>query len=482
MTGPRFTIAVGDPRSLAWHWVLDQVFGDWLGLSFDVAQGVAGQVSLTAEGKRIVWPDLLISDYKARIDMQGLGQATLDLTDFDGFEEDRLPILLGAGEITRESDAITLGFDPVAMVFFLLSGMEETLVKARDPHDRFSAAQSFIATQGWLERAVADENVEVLRQLMTALWPGLAFATRQGGTVVSCDVDQPFSPDLRKPYPWVRAVGGDLLSRKSVALAARRGLNGVLAPLGWNGLDLSYSFPRYLDVLKRTGLKASFYIISGHSGGAIDGCYTLDEVPIRRLLSTLADAGHELGVHGSYNSYRDPQVMQVERANLLRTCEDLGLDTQGADAHGRGNRQHFLRWDGQVTPDHLDATGFTYDTSGSFADRPGFRYGTARPFTMWSWQTHAALSLRQHPLIAMECSVISDRYMGLKYGEEAYALMRRLQARAIRYGGDFTLLWHNSFFNRSEDWTLFETLLEDSGTSTASALCPKCLYSSLTGG
>lgn len=462
MTALRITIEVGAPRSAAWHWVLDQVFGDWLGLSFDVMQGTAGQVSLAAEGKQIVWPDLLITNYKTRTNTQGLGQAMLDLAGFDGFEDHYLPVLLGEGRITHESETITLGFDPLATVFFLLSGMEETLIKDRDSHNRLSAAQSFIAAQGWLERAVVDEIVEVLRQLMMSLWPELGLTTRQGGTVVSCDVDQPFSPDLRKPYSWVRALGGDLLSRKSVRLAVRRGLNGFLAPLGWNGLDLSYSFPRYLEVLRRTGHKAAFYIISGHSGGAIDGCYTLDEPPLRRLLTTLADAGHEIGMHGSYNSYRSPDIILAERANLLRTCDDLGLQTQGAGAHVQGNRQHFLRWDGQVTPDHLARAGFSYDTSGCFADRPGFRYGTARPFTMWSWQTHATLSLRQHPLIAMECSVISDRYMGLGYGEAAYALMRRLRARATRYGGDFTLLWHNSFFNHPEDWALFEALLEDS--------------------
>ena len=59
----------------------------------------------------------------------------------------------------------------------------------------------------------------------------------------------------------------------------------------------------------------------------------------------------------------------------------------------------------------------------------------------------------------MECSVISDRYMGLGYSEEAFDLMLRLKERALRFGGDFTFLWHNSHFLNPEDWEFFEGML-----------------------
>ena len=50
------------------------------------------------------------------------------------------------------------------------------------------------------------------------------------------------------------------------------------------------------------------------------------------------------------------------------------------------------------------------------------------------------LSLRERSLIVMECSVIAERYLGLGYTDAALDLMLALKARALRYGGDFTLL------------------------------------------
>jgi len=107
----------------------------------------------------------------------------------------------------------------------------------------------------------------------------------------------------------------------------------------------------------------------------------------------------------------------------------------------------------------LASAGLKYDTSGSFADRPGFRYGTARPFPMWDWQANRPLALRQRPLILMECSVIADRYMGLGYSPEAWDVMTRLKERALMFGGDFTFLWHNSHLMNPEDWAFFEGLM-----------------------
>lgn len=139
---------------------------------------------------------------------------------------------------------------------------------------------------------------------------------------------------------------------------------------------------------------------------------------------------------------------------MIATCRDLGIDNSVS-----GNRQHYLRWDARETPDHLDAAGFEYDTSGGFADRPGFRYGTSRSFPMWSWKKNAPLSIVQRPLILMEGSVIDDRYLGMGNSRESMELMLRLKRHALAYGGDFTLLWHNSSLTTPEDRAFFQELI-----------------------
>ena len=78
---------------------------------------------------------------------------------------------------------------------------------------------------------------------------------------------------------------------------------------------------------------------------------------------------------------------------------------------------------------------------------------------MWSWRRLAPLRLRQHPLVMMESSVVFDDYLGLGYSPEALRLMHELKRQALHYGGDFTLLWHNSHFLTAWDREFFESLL-----------------------
>jgi hypothetical protein len=135
-------------------------------------------------------------------------------------------------------------------------------------------------------------------------------------------------------------------------------------------------------------------------------------------------------------------------------CDSLGIP--GAAV---GNRQHFLRWDAGENPDHLQSAGFEYDSTGSHADVPGFRFGTARPFRMWSWQENKSIRLEQRPLIVMENTVIEHDYLGLGCGEKALQTMLELRNRTLEQGGDFTFLWHNSSLTTPEERDLYEKLL-----------------------
>ena len=63
---------------------------------------------------------------------------------------------------------------------------------------------------------------------------------------------------------------------------------------------------------------------------------------------------------------------------------------------------------------------------------------------MYDLLNRRPLKVRERPLIVMECSVIADRYLGLGYTDQALDLMLTFKRRALRYGGNFTLLWHNS--------------------------------------
>lgn len=61
----------------------------------------------------------------------------------------------------------------------------------------------------------------------------------------------------------------------------------------------------------------------------------------------------------------------------------------------------------------------------------------------------------------MECSVIAERYLGLGYTDAALELMLALKARALRHGGDFTLLWHHSHLTTARDREFYQALVAE---------------------
>jgi len=58
----------------------------------------------------------------------------------------------------------------------------------------------------------------------------------------------------------------------------------------------------------------------------------------------------------------------------------------------------------------------------------------------------------------MEGSLFGKNYMNLSH-EEALAYAKKLKDQCRKYGGDFTLLWHNSSFQSERDWGVYEELI-----------------------
>ena len=59
----------------------------------------------------------------------------------------------------------------------------------------------------------------------------------------------------------------------------------------------------------------------------------------------------------------------------------------------------------------------------------------------------------------MEGSIISNTYEGLGYGNEALERFSVFIERCQDFDGDFTLLWHNSFFIKPESKDFYIEIL-----------------------
>lgn len=374
--------------------------------------------------------------------------------------EFHLPVIRGQLLANKEyvyregASNIEIGVDIFATVFAILSGEEEHQPSQRDRYYRFSARFSRANKEGYLDRPIVDEYVEILWAYIHELWPFIKRKRRIGKIKYSCDVDVPFDPAARNFKEFTKRVAADLVKRKDLRAPIDRFTNLLKVRKGQVIQDPNYEFDFIFNQIKHLEQPAVFYFLSTLKISKGQGWYKINDSNIKRLIKQIIEHGHAIGLHGSFGSFRDSAQLAKERCLLEDVCKQVG-----APLPITHNRQHYLQFDITSTPDILEANGITHDSSGSFAEFAGFRFGTAIPFPMWSWQEKRGLQLIQEPLVCMEASLLASNYMNLAHYPEAYNFATKLKQRALAYGGDFTLLWHNSHLKTEEDKALFSDLL-----------------------
>jgi len=199
-----------------------------------------------------------------------------------------------------------------------------------------------------------------------------------------------------------------------------------------------------MGMSERYGLKSTFFFKAGSSNPLYDNDYSLEDPWIQTLMQRAYERGHEIGIHPSYESYKDEKTLRLECERLRRVAESLGISQECW-----GSRQHYLRWENPTTWQICDESGLDYDSTLGFADHVGFRCGTCHEFPVFNLRTRKALRLRERPLIVMDTTLLAPEYMGLGT-EQALEWIERLSNTCRRFGGTFTLLWHNT--NLSQSW------------------------------
>ncbi len=350
--------------------------------------------------------------------------------------------------------SVALPVDIFGSAFFTLSRYEEAVKKKHDVHDRFPVTTSLAYQEDFLDRPIIDEYVEILWAKIKKLWPDLQRKKRQFRMRVSCDVDQAYSSYVKSVPLTIKKIAGDLIKRKSFGMAVNSGRNTIASAQGNFSFDPNHTFDWIMDVNEAVGNKVMFNFLAGRTVPDMDGIYSLDEDRIRELMRRIHARGHEIGLHGSYGTYKSPEELSLEVNQLHKTMYEEGIYQERL-----GNRQHYLRWCTPETARNLEQAGIDYDTTLGYAEQPGFRCGTCLEYSMYDLIERNQLHLKQRPLIVMECSLIDDFYLGLDHSDDVLQMILKLKDRTAQFCGNFTLLWHNSSFTTTKDCGLFEDVI-----------------------
>jgi hypothetical protein len=380
---------------------------------------------------------------------------------FDGLTiEAHLPVLFGRDPqsndfFTEDSHQISLGLDVFGSAFFMLSRYEEAVAPTLDGHGRCLGAMSSAAIFGFLHRPIIDEYTEILWACMTRLWPGLKRKSRVYAIAVSHDVDKPYEYAFRTPGGIARLMASQLVRSKDVRQAIVSARSWISARARVAAPDPCENFDAIMTASEKRGLRSAFYFIVDRPAGQMDCDYDFRHPLIQRLVQRISRRGHEIGLHGSYLSYCEPDRLTREFLALKDACAKLG-----ALQSKWGSRQHFLRWKTPETFIACSSAGIDYDSSLGYADMVGFRCGVCREYPAYDILNRKALALVERPLIAMDCTIMDQRYMALGTSEKAFEVLAGLKQTCRRFEGTFSLLWHNSRMVNVDELRLYLSVLD----------------------
>jgi hypothetical protein len=433
------------------RYIFDVVLSDWLGLDWQLRVEERPDVRISLDGdalgRCVLLPDVLLGTPAH----EWLTAASLPRPPLSSVEvgpagsgpltaSERLPALYRSPSTpaspVADPEADRLELDVFGSAFFMLTRYEEIVVSDRDRYGRFPASSSVAARAGLLRSPIVDAYVELLWSALERAWPGLPRRSRRFGVLITHDVDDPLATLGRSPPRVVRQLGADLLVRRDLGLAGRRVRAVAAARRGDHRLDPYNTFDFLMDVSERNDNRSAFYFLANRSPSPLDGTYMLEDPWVRSLIGHIHRRGHEVGLHASFHSYRDPARTKEEFDRLRAVAE-----AQGVRQQEWGGRQHYLRWDNPVTWANWSEAGLTYDITLAYHDAVGFRTGTCHPYRVFDLLERSPRELQERPFQVMDGTLFS--YMSLS-PDAAHAAVLELASECRRFGGSLGLLWHNS--------------------------------------
>lgn len=335
-----------------------------------------------------------------------------------------LTILYGTNYLERLKEETIIAFDIVGSTFFMASRWEEKLGPF-DQHNRFLAASSIAHKFGFLKRPIVHEYAVWLQKELET--QGLYIETQRiFKKVFSCDIDFPFYWD-HNPYGKLLSAFG----KKGLHFGLQQWRSYKQFKKGYKN-DPYFTFKRMMDDADHYDIELQFYMMSG-GNTKYDGMYELTDPRIRQLIQQIKARKHQIGLHGSYNSHSDADMILHEKKALEQVVgETITI-----------GRQHFLRFKLPLTWQILDHAGFSMDSTAGYADQPGFRCGLCIPFPVFDIILRKQLDLFEQPLILMDATI--RHYLDLN-AEAGIDIVNELTDQVKKHRGEFVFLWHNSSF------------------------------------
>ena len=162
------------------------------------------------------------------------------------------------------------------------------------------------------------------------------------------------------------------------------------------------------------------------------GRYDINQEKVQKIMVWLDQNGWEIGVHGSYNSFNNIELLQKEKRRIeaIINHEIIGI------------RQHYLNWD-ESTWNIQKELGFRYDSTWGLTNEIGVKDGKIEPFRPFN-----------DYFISIPLMIMDTPFMSMK---DNWIEFLKLSEELEKNDGILVLNWHQRVFNEKE-FPGYETL------------------------
>lgn len=329
-------------------------------------------------------------------------------------------------------DIIYCHYDVLGLMFWCFNRLEEVGNPKRDEHDRFSFYESHAYKYNYIEYPIVDQWLDILKQAIKKNNPSIIFRKNDYKVVLTHDVDRPARYYFKELKGFIKASIGDFVKTRSI-----KNLIKSLSRFTNNDIpdsDPYNTFDWLMTVSEQKNLVSQFYFISG-GNSKYDADYDINSQEIKSLIEKIKSRNHEIGLHPSYESYLNKDMISKEFSSLSSVVD--------ISNYRIGGRMHYLRFKYPDTLINLEQVGIKYDSTLGYAEHIGFRCGTSHSYFPFDPLKDRMINILIYPLIVMDGTL--STYMGLDFNSiETYERVAKISKACEIYGGNFVLLWHNS--------------------------------------
>lgn len=338
---------------------------------------------------------------------------------------------------------VALPFDAFAAIFYMVSRYEEYLPHRKDEHGRYQAAESIAVKHGFLQIPVVDHWALLVKNVLLQFYPDIEFRKKTFVFQQTIDIDAAYCYRHKGFVRTCMCFLRDFASSNDAPNVRRR----------WRALrgkdaDPFDNFDYILEQNDKYKLRRQllFFPLLGDYD-TYDKPVSYTNKHFRKLLRHIGDYA-KVGIHGSYNSSDDCDLLNEEKNRLTDILQRTIVR----------NRFHFLRFSLPQSYRNLERIGIRHDYSMGYADQPGFRCGTCSIVPFFDISQNQELDVRLHPFVAMDTTF--HTHMGVS-PEEAVEQYHTLIDRVWEVNGTFSCIFHNQNLCEDFGWEGWRAVYEE---------------------